>query len=76
MDGPIPDYSNEASKHTASTLPDFVYDADLNDGVIVIEKKPAEFENKAIYKGQWTQDGKRHGRGVQFWPDGSKYEGY
>ncbi|EGR30444.1 IQ calmodulin-binding motif family protein, putative [Ichthyophthirius multifiliis] len=29
---------------------------------------------KAVYKGQWL-NGKRHGRGIQFWQDGSVYQG-
>lgn len=33
-------------------------------------------DNGAIYTGQWTKDGLRHGRGIQIWTDGSKYEGY
>ena len=28
------------------------------------------------YKGEWNHDGKKDGRGVQVWPDGSIYEGY
>ena len=34
-----------------------------------------EFENGAVYQGQWSKDGLQHGRGVQVWKDGSKYEG-
>ena len=34
-----------------------------------------EFDNKAVYEGQWLK-GKRHGRGKQQWSDGSIYEGY
>ena len=32
------------------------------------------FKNGAIYKGQW-RGAARHGRGVQVWPDGARYEG-
>ena len=29
------------------------------------------------YEGEWTEeDSKRHGKGIQVWPDGSVYEGY
>lgn len=32
------------------------------------------FKTGAIYKGEWL-NGKRHGYGVQTWPDGARYEG-
>lgn len=38
-------------------------------------KEEYVFENGAVYKGQWKNE-KRHGFGVQIWPDGAKYEGY
>ncbi|EGR28088.1 IQ calmodulin-binding motif family protein, putative [Ichthyophthirius multifiliis] len=31
-------------------------------------------KNEAIYKGQW-KNSKRHGRGIQYWPDSSVYQG-
>jgi hypothetical protein len=38
-----------------------------------------EFKNvgeRKLYKGEWNKrTGEREGLGVQFWPDGSKYEG-
>ena len=35
------------------------------------------YENRAIYYGEWEKNGtKRHGRGIQVWTDGSRYEGY
>ena len=39
------------------------------------ELGPYEFENGAVYVGQW-KEGQRQGRGKQFWTDGSFYEGY
>lgn len=39
-------------------------------------KQPYEYQNRReIYYGEWLND-KRHGRGVQQWLDGSRYEGY
>ena len=36
-----------------------------------------EYENQAVYYGEWSQETKqRHGRGIQVWIDGSRYEGY
>ncbi|CAD8092861.1 unnamed protein product [Paramecium sonneborni] len=39
-----------------------------------LEKKKLEFPNGAIYQGQ-VLDGKRHGKGIYTWKDGTKYEG-
>ena len=51
--------------------------APLNDGIEVERKQCVEYENKAIYLGEWSKKyNKRHGRGIQIWTDGSKYEGY
>ena len=49
----------------------------LDDGVPVTLRTSVEYENKAIFYGEWTRDGNfRHGRGIQIWSDGSRYEGY
>jgi len=49
----------------------------LNDGIKVSIDQPVEYENRAIYYGEWNKEAKqRHGRGIQIWTDGSKYEGY
>ena len=49
----------------------------LEDGVLVELKQSVEYENKAIYFGEWEKNGnRRHGRGLQLWANGSKYEGY
>ena len=49
----------------------------LNDNIIVTKRQPVEFDNKAIYYGEWNvATNQRHGRGIQVWIDGSRYEGY
>ncbi len=49
----------------------------LDDTVTVILKQCVEYENKAMYYGEWsTTTNQRHGRGIQIWIDGSRYEGY
>lgn len=49
----------------------------LADGVSVKLKQSVEYENKAVYYGEWSMDtNQRHGRGIQIWIDGSRYEGY
>ncbi len=49
----------------------------LKDGVHVVKKPQIEYENKSVYYGEWnpTTD-QRHGRGIQCWLDGSRYQGY
>lgn len=39
-------------------------------------KTLVEFANGGVYEGDWDDKLKRHGYGIQKWPDGSKYEGY
>ena len=51
----------------------FQYPSEIDDPDI-IELGPYEFENMAVYIGQW-KNGLRHGKGKQLWNDGSIYEG-
>lgn len=49
----------------------------LNDKYEVEIKKPVEYEDSSIYYGEWLKGSKlRHGRGIQLWEDGTRYEGY
>lgn len=49
----------------------------LSDGIKVTKRPPVEYENRSIYYGEWNVDNdQRHGRGIQCWIDGSRYEGY
>ena len=49
----------------------------LQDGVAVELRQSFEYEEVAIYYGEWEKSGnRRHGRGIQVWKDGSRYEGY
>ena len=40
--------------------------------------KPIEYlENGAMYEGEWhPEKNERDGRGIQIWPDGSRYDGF
>jgi len=73
----MPDYSNEATRATEKQVGAFEWDEDESQyGADLIDRGPFELDNGAIYKGSWSKDGLRQGRGVQIWHDGSKYEGY
>lgn len=49
----------------------------LDDNVPVRLKQTTEYENKAVYYGERSlSTNQRHGRGIQIWVDGSKFEGY
>ncbi len=73
----VPDYSNPATRATEDRLGAFNYDQDHQfDENDLIGRGAYELDNGAIYKGQWSREGLRYGRGIQVWVDGSKYEGY
>ena len=50
----------------------------IGDNVKVEIRNPQEnIIEKFIYYGEWDiKNNVRHGRGIQIWPDGAKYEGY
>ena len=73
----VPDYSNPETRATEKRLGKFLYDEDSSSQWGKVQEKQAyELDNGAIYVGFWNSDGYRHFRGIQIWPDGSKYEGY
>ena len=61
----LPDYSNSATRATEAKMGGFTYDqipqATDKD---LIPRQPYELDNGAIYQGQWTKDGLRHGKGI------------
>jgi len=73
----VPDYSNPETRATEQRLGPFKYEKPAEPETQELEDRgPFELDNGAIYIGQWSKDGLRHGKGIQTWPDGSKYEGY
>jgi len=49
----------------------------MNDKYEVEIRKPVEYEDGSIYYGEWMKGTKnKHGRGIQLWEDGTRYEGY
>eukprot|EP00826_Nyctotherus_ovalis_P002902 TRINITY_DN10583_c0_g5_i1.p1 TRINITY_DN10583_c0_g5~~TRINITY_DN10583_c0_g5_i1.p1 ORF type:complete len:372 (+),score=40.79 TRINITY_DN10583_c0_g5_i1:143-1258(+) len=73
----VPNYSNAATRATEQRIGPFSYNKPPTDSDNNLEDLEAfELDHGAIYIGQWTKSGLRWGRGVQCWPDGSKYEGY
>jgi hypothetical protein len=42
-----------------------------------IMKPIVQLPSGAIYQGEWNEfDNQRDGRGIQIWPNGSRYDGY
>ena len=65
----LPDYSKPATKATEEKLGAFNYEKDAppaseTAGLELIMRQPYELDNGAIYQGQWTKEGLRHGKGV------------
>ena len=65
----LPDYSNPATKATEEKLGSFNYEKEAPPaselaGLELIQRQPYELDNGAIYQGQWTKEGLRHGKGV------------
>jgi hypothetical protein len=76
IQGEIPDYSNVATREAEKKFGQFKYDAGFSDEFQRIRRGAVELENGAIYIGEWNERAERHGKGIQIWNDGSKYEGY
>ena len=80
--GQVRDTSNYTYSATTKITDDQLNDLfqrykKLNDGVTVQVRPPVEYENKAVYYGEWNiATNQRYGRGIQTWIDGSRYEGY
>ena len=73
----VPDFSNAETRATELRLGAFKYEkSPEKEDYTLGERGPYELDNSAVYIGQWSNMGMRHGRGIQLWPDGSKYEGY
>lgn len=76
ISGPVPDYSNTATLSSEKRLGPFIYPHIADDLVPKESKNAIRLENNAIYIGEWNLKRERHGKGLQMWNDGSKYEGY
>ena len=67
-------------------LEPFEWGNPVNDGVKREKRPMIQLDNGAKYDGEWyylisnsfriTNTDIRDGRGIQIWPDGSRYEGY
>jgi hypothetical protein len=61
----MPDYSNEATRATEKQVGLFEWDEDESQyGTDLKVRGPHELDNGAIYKGSWSKEGLRQGRGV------------
>ena len=68
------DFGNAQTREIEIKLGDFVYENVDDEDLNLVTRGPYELSNGAVYKGQW-KDNKRWGRGIQIWPEGSKYIG-
>ena len=57
-------------------LPKFNYDNYTPPPKTRVSKPKRILDNGNDYEGEWDEEGNKDGRGVEFWVDGSIYEGY
>ena len=73
----IPEYANEEVLNAEKKLQPFNYSLyNFETTEKIIDKPPMKSDMNSVYVGQWNEKGQRNGKGIQYWPDGSKYEGY
>lgn len=67
-------YLSQTTKSVLAKLGPYKFDPQpiLN----VSKKGPIKLENKSIYIGEWSLNNQRHGKGTNYWEDGTIYEGY
>lgn len=72
----LPVYTTDLIQLTEQKLGKLVYPKEnSNENNENVAKGPTMMENRVIYIGEWNSSGEKHGKGIQIWPDGSKYEG-
>lgn len=64
------------AKAMQKALPSFNYDKYKAPAKTRISKPKRIQDNGNEYEGEWDEEGNKDGRGVQYWVDGSIYEGY
>ena len=70
----LPAQINQIVLETLTKLVQFLYE--YGGALLPDTLYPYEIaETSAVYLGKW-KDGKRHGPGLQIWPDGVRYDGY
>ena len=57
-------------------LPSFDYTKFKPEAKVRLSKPKRILDDGNEYEGEWSEEGKRDGRGVLFWVDGGIYEGY
>lgn len=73
----IKDYYSDQVKAKIKEIGEFKYEDKANDETNIQFFPMKLVDNSVRYEGEWTEDdNKRHGKGIQVWPDGSVYEGY
>ena len=61
----MPDHSNEFTRATEQKMGPFVFEKESEaNNPDIIKRGPYELDNGAIFEGEWTKDGLRHGQGT------------
>lgn len=69
----VPDMMTKEAKETESRLPEFEFNLGLPIGQA---RGPIRLPSKAVYEGEWGEDGTITGRGRMYMCDGGLWEGY
>lgn len=72
----FPDYSTPKIRKIERKLGPFKYDRRVQEKEAIKQRGPIRFSNMSVYLGEWNMYDEKHGKGIQVWDDGSKYEGY
>jgi hypothetical protein len=71
----MPDWANGTIRGTEDKFGKFVWDKNF-DVEGVVSRPPHILKNGSIYFGQWSLEGKLHGRGTLVARNGGKFEGF
>ena len=73
----LPEYANQTVNSLKESLSEFEYSRSEfdNTNAVTLDNYYELLDLNGIYKGQWYM-GKRSGRGIMYWKDGSVYVGY
>jgi hypothetical protein len=74
--GASPAFAGSANYLSSFNLDETEWKDQDTSGTNVRYRDKVVLEADSYYVGEWNERDQQHGKGVQVWADGSKYEGY